>query len=246
MPNDLPDDELLDVPLANLQPGELSRVFQVQAVATEKKQEKEIEQLRSISALQRGQDEETKHEHEEFEHREAALLASLQEREWQTALDSRELDTRTIKLHDGRRAYVDGDRYRDEQGRELHDADRAEAGQHHLEQPHAATWQEHEEIKQRRAEDLQLRQKVQALDENDPNVGKLMSGYERELQSSHDTRAARSEKLPDYGSGDYMAELGGISATFGQASSGTAPGKPATALPTVAPTRSPPAGALTP
>src|SRR5436309_2866640 len=40
---------------------------------------------------------------------------------------AQEIDCRTIRLHDGRRAYVDGNQYRDEQGRVLQGQDRDEA-----------------------------------------------------------------------------------------------------------------------
>jgi len=41
----------------------------------------------------------------------------------------KEIDDRAIKLHDGRRAYVDGDRFRDENGKILQGQDHAEARQ---------------------------------------------------------------------------------------------------------------------
>ena len=217
--NDLADDELLNVPLANLLPGELRRAFQVQAIAAEKKQETEIEHVRSTSLLQQKaeEEEEKDHEHAELARREEILLAGIRDRERDIIKEAEVLDRRTIKLTDGRRAYVDGDRYRDAEGRELHGADRALAEQLHLEQPDAATWQEHQDIERSWQATERLKQKVERLQsQGGTEDDKTLTGYEAEYASRLAPREKESPTVPDYGSGDYMTALG-LSGNFRQA-----------------------------
>jgi hypothetical protein len=72
----------------------------------------------------------------------------VQEREIEKR--QQQIDGRAIRLHDGRRAYVDGDGYADGQGRELTGADYDEAHRLHQQHPDAArstdpnwySWQE--------------------------------------------------------------------------------------------------------
>lgn len=207
MPNDLPDDELLDVPFANLQPGELRRAFAVNAIAFENRQEEEIVRWRTISALQRSKEEETHHEREELHRREEILLAGLRDREKAIREDADLLDKRAIKLDDGRRVYVDRDKYRDAEGRELSGADRAQAELHHLDLPNAATWQEHQEIELRLRATKQLREKVEALQTKGdaPDISKALAAYEAEFKNEVAANQKPKESAPDYGSADYIS-----------------------------------------
>ena len=145
---ELPDDELLNIPLGNLLPGELKRAFRINSEQNAKKQEEESRHTVELSATLRRDEETETHEREELERYEVRLLERIYEREEELQIESAGLDQRAIKLHDGRRAYVDGDRYRDAEGRELSGADRAQAEVLHLEQPHAATWQEKQKIEE--------------------------------------------------------------------------------------------------
>lgn len=212
MPTDLTDDELLGIPLANLRPGELRRAFLAEAADNIKKEDI-VNVQRTFTALQGRQSEEQRdreqEEHRLFVAREEHLLAAIREREIEIDREAEALDARTIRLADGRRAYVDGDKYRDEDGKELHDAARAEAEQLHLEQPNAATWQDKELIDKNRIALKDLRSKVEKLDGNGaaPDRSAALSRLEREFKTNVATAAAPAA-LPDYGDGDYMAAFG--------------------------------------
>ncbi len=223
MPIDLTNDELIAVPLANLRPGELRRAFLVEAIDAGKKQEA-VNVQRTLAVLQVKQEEESEHEHRELERREETLLAGLQEREREIFQEAEELDRRAIKLHDGRRAYVDGDRFRDAEGRELHGADRAAAEQLHLEQPAAATWQEHQAIEQKMKDAERLRHQVEDLknapDSAAENAALTRSEKEFARQTAADLKDTKT--LPDYGSGDIGAAFG-LSKSFQAAT--TTPGQ---------------------
>lgn len=229
MTSELPDDELLNLPTANLRPGELVRAFQLRAVLAVKKLAAAQPDDFSLMLMAERKEEAKETAHEEMQRREALLLAQLEMREHELAEQSERLDARTIKLDDGRRVYVDKDKYRDEQGSELKDADRAQAEIHHLDHPDAATWQEHQEIERQKQATAELRQKVEKLDQGSPEAKKALAGYEKQFQADLAVRQREVQKtgLPDYGDGDYM-EAFGLTGTFKQAgitptAGGTAP-----------------------
>ncbi len=221
MATDLTNDELIGVPLANLQPGELRRAFLVEAMDADKKHEA-VSVQRALTALQ-GRQQEEEHEQREIERREETLLAGIQVREREIMEEAEELDHRAIKLDDGRRAYVDRDKYRDVEGRELHGADRAQAEQLHLEQPNAATWQEHQAIEQKMMETERLRHQVEEL-KNAPDSateGAALTRSEKEFARQTTAELKDTKALPDYGSGD-IASAFGLSKSFQTA---TTPGQ---------------------
>lgn len=156
----------------------------------------------------------------EYQRRSDRLLAQIEEQERVVDKRRKEIEDNAIRLRDGRRVYVDGDRYRDEQGRVLEGGDFAEAQAQHHANPDASTWQDKQEI-ERRAEELRrLHEKVlhdRESGEGTPEEKRLrLSGYEHEFaekvadrQQEMSAAATGVSAVPDYGSADYMAELGG-------------------------------------
>lgn len=198
MPQLLPDDELLNVPLGNLLPGELARSFKVHSDHAHKTEEAEAQHL----VQEQRVTEEHEQAEEDLQRREETVLAQLAEREELLRIEAQELDDRAIKLVDGRRAYVDGDRYRDAEGHELTGADRAQAEVLHVEQPHAATWQEKQHIDQSWAELEKSRLSIEAAQAGAPGSDQVaaVSGAEKLLSKHKETDA-----LPDYGTIDLKA-----------------------------------------
>src|SRR5258706_7222182 len=76
--------------------------------------------------------------------REQEVKKQAQQKEQELKQVSQEIDCRTIRLHDGRRAYVDGDQYRDEQGRVLQGQDRAEARRNKIDLSNAVDRQKYQ------------------------------------------------------------------------------------------------------
>src|SRR5207302_1602402 len=120
-------------------------------------------------------------------------------------------DDNSLRLRDGRRVYVDGDRYRDGQGRVLSGADEAEAARQHEYRPGASTWADKQSAEHQAAQAEQLRQKI-LKDRQEAGrggedvkaVNDRLSGYEKEF---HDNIEARAQQAPtDYGSAGYMDE----------------------------------------
>lgn len=182
-----------------------------------------------------GQDPRVKHRREEEEYRrqqyeqamreitvrEDRLLARIEEQQVIVEKRREEIDERAIKLHDGRRAYVDGDGYVDGQGRELSGADYDEAHRLHQQNPDAATRQENAE-NNRQANDLEtLRQNLQQHQQDREQAGapvdlkqeqQTADDYEKRFKQAAEPRRAEIEKKADsvadaYGT-DYMADLG--------------------------------------
>lgn len=228
MTDDLSDDELLNVPLGNLRPGELRRAFVVQTQHIQKVEE--AENARTVSLAERRQQDEQKQEEEheqqlELHEREARLRELINEREDELRIEAEEQDKRAIRLTDDRRVYVDGDKYRDEEGHELKGADRAQAEQEHLEHPDATTWQEHENLNRKWQETEKLKKDVENLQNGAENsdADQKLTAYEKQLQTARDAELAKYPNGPDYGSGDYSAELSGLASAFQTNAAGATP-----------------------
>lgn len=133
--DDMTDDQLLAMPTEAL-PGDLSRLWAVRANATQNREFNEmIAELTGASSSHRmifaDQDPVVKRKREEEAARRAAqelqeytdrsdrLLARIDEQERVLAKRRQEIEDKVIKLHDGRRVYIDGNNYRDENGRLL-------------------------------------------------------------------------------------------------------------------------------
>ena len=131
----------------------------------------------------------------------------------------KEIEDNALKLHDGRRVYVDGNQYRDEQGRVLEGRDRDEAAALHNEKPNASTWQDRQKTIEEADELERLKQKV-LNDRQEAERGgdvsaanERLSGYEKEFRNNLETtRTDIAAKAPadlaaSY-STDYMAAYG--------------------------------------
>jgi hypothetical protein len=139
------------------------------------------------------------------------LLVQIEDRQRAIEIRRKEIEDNALRLHDGRRVYVDGGEYRDEQGRVLTGADRDEAaGQHRL-HPEASTWAERQKAIDDAEEAKRLKDKI--LKGREGGEGTMaekterLSGYEQEFAQQIQAHAA--QPVADYGSGEYMAELGG-------------------------------------
>jgi hypothetical protein len=157
----------------------------------------------------------------EYRQRTDRLLAQIDDQQHAVEKRRKVIEDNAIRLRDGRRVYTDGDQYRDEQGRFLEGRDRDEAAALHREKPDASTWEQKQEI-DRRAEELK-RLKDKVLKDRESGEGtpekkqQRLSGYEKEFADKIATRqgemqaaaaGGHDEPAPNYGSADYMAELG--------------------------------------
>jgi hypothetical protein len=136
------------------------------------------------------------------------LLARIDEQERAIVKRRQEIEDNALKLHDGRRVYVDGDQYRDENGNILQGSVRDEAADLHRGNPQASTWQEKKDIDDRYAAEERLRQKV--LQDRDAaerggdvsSANDKLTAEEKEFTQQVEVRAAQAPT--DYGSSDYM------------------------------------------
>ncbi len=138
--------------------------------------------------------------------RQDRLLARIEEREHEIEKRRKEIEDNALRLRDGRRAYVDGDRYRDEQGHVLTGADEAEAARAHELNPNASTWQQKQEVERQAEEARKLKEKIlQDREQGIPpdEAERRMDSYKKEFDQQAQAQAA--EPSPDYGSGDLDA-----------------------------------------
>ena len=135
------------------------------------------------------------------------LLARIDEHERVIAKRRQEIEDNALKLHDGRRVYIDGNQYRDENGNILSGSARDEAAELHRGNPQASTWQEKKDIDDRYAEAERLRQKVLADREAAGRGGDItaandkLTADEKEFTAQVEARAAQAPT-------DYMAAYG--------------------------------------
>lgn len=156
----------------------------------------------------------------EYAERSNRLLAEIDYQQRAIEKRRKEIEDNAIRLRDGHRVYVDGDQYRDESGAVLKGRDRDEAAGQHLLNPDASTWEQKQDIDRQAEEMKRLREKVL----NDQNGGgttaekqERLQGYEQEFaekvtarqQAMGTTATGSGTAVPDYGSADYMTELGG-------------------------------------
>jgi hypothetical protein len=143
----------------------------------------------------------------ELRERQDRLLAQIEGQQFAVEQCRREIEDNALRLRDGRRVYVDGNRFRDEEGRVLSGADEAEASLQHEHKPRASTWkQKQENVRQ----DDQLRTlKEKILNDRAEGVGvdeaaSRLTGYEKEFAE----KAAQStaQAPVNYGSADYTAD----------------------------------------
>lgn len=145
--------------------------------------------------------------------RQDQLLARIEQCQVEIEKRRQQIEDNALRLRDGRRIYVDGDHYRDAEGRVLTGADEAEAARQHEYQPHASTWEQKQQIDRKAEEARILKEKI--LKDREEGVSpeeaeKRLKGQEREFAQQAQEQAAKAPV--DYGSADYMADYGAQSA----------------------------------
>jgi hypothetical protein len=223
----LTDDQILDLPM-QVMPGDLSRLFSARANIVHEREFKEfILELHGGSSrhlmfpdqdpvAKRQREEEARRravqEMQDYEDRSARLLARIDEQERVIAKRRKEIEDNAIKLHDGRRVYVDGSQYRNEQGRVLEGRDRDEAAALHCEKPNASTWQDRQTTIEEADELKRLKQKVLKDRDAAERGGDVsaandkLTAEEKEFTQQVEVRAAQAPT--DYGSSDYTTAYG--------------------------------------
>ena len=226
--DNLTDDQLLEMPTEAL-PGDLSRLWTARAAVIHNREFNELEaELTGASSshlmIFRDQDPVVKRQREEEARRRAAqdlldymdrsdrLLARIDEQERVIAKRRQEIEDNALKLHDGRRVYVDGNQYRDENGNILSGNARDEAAELHRGNPQASTWQQKKDIDDRYAAEERLRQKVLADRDAASRGGDITAANDKltadEKEFSAQVEAKAAQAPTDYGSADYMAAYG--------------------------------------
>ena len=235
----LPEGELLTLPDGAIPQGWLSEFFTRRAAVIYQQDSNELAlELSGDSSLhlmifrdqdpkekRRRKDEEDRRrllaeqELQEYRERSDRLLARIEQQQNAVEKRRKEIEDNALKLHDGRRVYVDGNQYRDEQGQLLEGRDRDEAAALHNQNPNVSTWRDRQKTIDEADELARLKQKV-LNDRQEAERGgdakaatDRLSGYEQEFQ--HDLETTRTEiaaKAPSdlaaaY-SNDYMAAYG--------------------------------------
>jgi hypothetical protein len=131
------------------------------------------------------------------------MLALLAEQEREIEEQRQEIESRAIRLADGRRVYVDGDDYRDAAGRKLEGKDRDEAAGKR--QENSATWQEREENERQLREAERRRREIESNRNNSaPERESNLDVYEQEFVAEK----AEAKKGLENGGADYSAGYG--------------------------------------
>lgn len=228
--------ELLVLPESLISAGSLTAYWSLHASALQKENADELARERSGASLSRRMiggaekpDEQARLQQEEHERdlrrREDALLSTLAVREQQIEKAREEIDSRAIRLADGRRVYVDGDNFRDGQGRKLEGRDRDEAAGKR--QGNSATWHEREENARKYEEAERRRREIEANRSNSsPERESNLDVYEQEFRA--DKAAAKKDLengTTDYSAGydDYLGGPAGSGYDGQRTPSGTIP-----------------------
>jgi hypothetical protein len=235
----LPEGELLTLPDGAIPPGWLSEFFGRRAALSHQQDSNELAlELSGDSSLhlmifrdmdpnekRRRKEEEDRRrllaEQELLEYRDRSdrLLARIEQQQIVVEKHRKEIEDNALKLHDGRRVYVDGNQYRDEQGRVLEGRDRDEAAALHNQKPNASTWQDRQKTIEEADELARLKQKVLDDRQEAERGGDMsaandrLSGYEKEFQNNLETKptdiaAKTPADLAASYSTDYMAAYG--------------------------------------
>jgi hypothetical protein len=226
-PDIMSDAKLLAVPLFNVAPGNLSRLWARHSAILHQRDVDELALERSGDSgrpfmIFRDQDPKEKRRREEEQRRQAwlayeqamleihersdRLLARIEEQERIIEKRRKEIDENAIRLHDGRRVYVDGDQFRDEEGRVLNGADADEAHERHRGKPDASTWADKKRIEDQLDEAQRFRQKIlkereeamrdgrnlgpDELERKRKEADQRMSNYDKEYHDKFETTLA--------------------------------------------------------
>ncbi|HXE63965.1 MAG TPA: hypothetical protein VN519_10525 [Bryobacteraceae bacterium] len=238
------EDKLLVLPEANVRPADLPKLRSLHAAAVQKQNADELaRELIGASSSHRmlGYDPEKRKQEErerEIRHkryleelqnyeqamrdirdREDILLARIDAEERRLRKHQKEIEDNAIRLGDGRRVYVDGSTYRDEQGIELHGADHDEAAAQHRDKPNASTWQERTENDRRWYEQERIRHEIEARRAQREH-GEDLSAKERKdrikeeqnaigrYEQQQDSIEKRAEEIEKQGADQYSVDYG--------------------------------------
>lgn len=178
---------------------------------------------------ERKRREEAEQQQRELREHQDRLLAQIEEQQFAVEQRRREIEDNALRLRDGRRVYVDGNRFRDEEGRMLSGADEAEAALQRGHKPRTSTWeQKQENVRQdeqlRALKDKILSDRAERIETDE--AGRRLTGYEQEYRDKLEKRAA--DAPADHGSADYMADYDVPSSVlpFTQAAADVAPEPP--------------------
>jgi len=240
--DDIPEDEFLEMPEQAL-PGDLSRLWAIRSNLLHQREADELNhelagdaparmifpwtdphEKRRIEEKRRREPLAYEEEMIENEQRTERLLLRIDQEQAKIDERRRQIDDNALRLRDGRRAYIDGDRYRDGEGRVLTGADEAEAARQHEYHPDASTWADKQEIDRRADENQRLKAKIlkdrqeamgaSATEGNTQAAAQRLDGYEKEfaekVQAREEAMAAaatggnNTQSVTDYGTDDYM------------------------------------------
>jgi hypothetical protein len=241
--DDMPEDEFLEMPEQAL-PGDLSRLWAIRSNLLHQREADELSrelagdaparmifpwtdphERRRIEEKRRREQLAYEEEMIENEQRRDRLLRRIDEEQAEIDERRREIENNALRLRDGRRAYIDGDRYRDGEGRVLTGADEAEAARQHEYRPDASTWAEKQEIDRRAEENQKLKDKI--LKDREDGQGtpeqaaQRLDGFEKEFAEKVQERegemdaaatgGSNAQTVTGYGSADYMNAFDGDS-----------------------------------
>src|ERR1022692_2339913 len=213
--------ELLVLPESLISAGSLTAYWSLHASALQKENADELARERSGASLSRrmigaepSEEDREREQQRQYEQalrdvraREDTLLLRIEQQERQIQIRQQEIEDNAIRLHDGRRVYVDGRKYRDAQGRVLEGDDEAEARRQHKTKPNASTWQEKTDTDKLWSETERIRREIEERRrtegqgpqaERRPSSGteKIMSENTKEF-SMPMPREARPRPKPD-------------------------------------------------
>src|ERR1035441_7706851 len=158
----LPKGELLTLPDGAIPPGWLTEFFARRAALVHQQDSNELslelsgDSTHHLMIFRDMDPKEKRRRKEEEDHRRLLaeqelldyrdrsdrLLARIEREQLVVEKHRQEIEDNALKLHDGRHVYVDGNQYRDEQGRVLEGRDRDEAVALHNEKPNASRSEE--------------------------------------------------------------------------------------------------------
>ncbi len=224
--DDIPEDKILETP-EQAMPGDLSRLWAMHSNVLHQREADELNaelagdapprmifawtspyEKRRIEEKRRREQREYEQAMLEITERQEQLLLRISEEQAEIDRRRKEIEDNALRLRDGRRVYVDGDRYRDGEGRLLTGADESEAARQHEYRPDASTWAQKQDIDRQADENQKLKAKILKDRESGegapPEKAQRLDGYEKEFADK--VQARTEQPVPDYGGADYMAE----------------------------------------
>ena len=205
--DDIPEDKPLETPEQAF-PGALSPLWSVRSGLLHQHNADDLTREPAILAITERQN---------------RLLRQIEEQQVRIEECRKQTEDDALRLRDGRRVYVDGDRYRDGEGRLLAGADEAEAARQHEYRPDTSTWAQKQDIDRRAADSQRLKDKIEQDRQSGQGTPQEAMGGRRQTEGSMQAAAQRldayekefvdkvQERTPqsvtDYGAPDCMNAL---------------------------------------